>query len=87
MDMWPIPFHNDDPINAQLDNTGKIIVALQPTPPLHSFVYPISEEKSSAQSNLLMIFKWNMWWGMNVMNDGKLILWFSNDENEMQFKI
>ena len=38
-----IPFQNDDPINDQLDNTGKFLVALEPTSPLHSFVYPISE--------------------------------------------
>ena len=33
-----IPFHKYDPINAQLDNTVKIIVALQTTYPLHSVV-------------------------------------------------
>ena len=43
VDIQPIPFNNYDPINAQLDNTGKHLVALQPTYPLHSVVYPISE--------------------------------------------
>ena len=38
-----IPFHNDDPINANFEKTGKILVALKPKPPLHSIVYPISE--------------------------------------------
>ena len=42
----PIPFQNDDPINAHIENTGKILVALQPKYPLHSVVYPISEAKS-----------------------------------------
>ena len=28
VDIWPIPFHNDDPINAHIDNTGKVLVAL-----------------------------------------------------------
>ena len=44
--MCPIPFKNNDPINAQLENTGKILVALKPTPPLYSVVKPISETKS-----------------------------------------
>ena len=26
VEIWPIPFHNDDPINDQLDNTGKTLV-------------------------------------------------------------
>ena len=46
VEILPIPFHNilstDDPINSQLDNTVKHLVALQPTYPLHSVVYPIS---------------------------------------------
>ena len=37
----PIPFHNYDPINAQLNNTDKILVALQRTSLLHYVVYPI----------------------------------------------
>ena len=32
----PITFHNNDPINAQLANTGKILVVLKPTSPLHA---------------------------------------------------
>ena len=54
-----IAFHNDDPINAHLDNTGKTLVVLQPKSPLHYVVRPISESKSSTQSNLLMFFKRN----------------------------
>ena len=33
-----IPFQNDDPINAQLDNRGKSLVALKPTSPLYYVV-------------------------------------------------
>ena len=52
---WVIPFHNDDPRNAQLENTGKISVLLQPTCPLHSVVYPISEAKSSTPFNPFVV--------------------------------
>ena len=38
VDILPIPFQNDDFINDQLENTGKILVTLQPEPPLHSVV-------------------------------------------------
>ena len=31
--IWLITFQNDDPLNAHLNNTGKKIAALQPTPP------------------------------------------------------
>ena len=48
---WTIPFQNDDTINSQLENTGHFLVALQPTPPLHSVVYPISEANSSDTFN------------------------------------
>ena len=41
VDIWPIPFHNYDPINAQLDNTGLILVALKITSPLNYVVYTI----------------------------------------------
>ena len=30
VEVWPTPFHNDDPINSQLENTGNVLVALQP---------------------------------------------------------
>ena len=46
IEILPITFQNDDPINDHLKNTGNILVALQPTPPLHSVVYPISEANS-----------------------------------------
>ena len=59
VEIWSISFQNDDPINSQLDNTGKNVGALQPTYPLHYFVYPISEENSSTSFNLLMCFKKN----------------------------
>ena len=55
VEIWPIPFQNilstDDLINYYIENTGKILVALQHTPPLHSFVYQISEAKPSTPFN------------------------------------
>ena len=41
VDIWPIP-SNDDPINAQIDNTRNISVTLHPKTVLHSVLYPIS---------------------------------------------
>ena len=38
VDIWPTPFQNDDPIYAQLDNTGNVLVELQPKPQLNSIV-------------------------------------------------
>ena len=73
VDIRPIPFHNNDPINNQLENTGDILVALQPKYPLHSVVYPISESKSSTTFKSLIRLKQNRWWVMNVMNNGKWI--------------
>ena len=70
-EIWPIPFKNNDPINAQLENTGKILVVLRTTSPLDYVVYPISEGNSSTTLNLLIRFKINILQGMNVMNDGK----------------
>ena len=35
------PFHNDDPINDQIEITVKILVSLQPKSPLHFVVYPV----------------------------------------------
>ena len=40
VDKWTIPFHKNDLINAQLNNTGKNLVALQLKYPLHYFVEP-----------------------------------------------
>ena len=57
--IWSITFHNDDPINAHLDNTGKILFALKPKYPLNYVVYPISESNSSTPSNLLIRLKRN----------------------------
>ena len=54
VDIQPKPFHNDNLLNAQLDNTGKRLVALKPTYPLYSGVYPISEVISSTPFNLLI---------------------------------
>ena len=31
VDIHPAIFQNDDPLNSQLNNTDKILVALQPT--------------------------------------------------------
>ena len=36
-----LQFMKYDPINAHIKNTDKIVVALQPKPPLHYVVYPI----------------------------------------------
>ena len=74
VDIWPIPFQNGDPIYYQLDNTGKILFALQPTSSLQSFVYPISEANSSTPFNFLIFLKHKRWWVINVINDGKSIL-------------
>ena len=46
VEIWPITFHNDDTFNAQLKNTGKIVVALQPTSHLYFVVKPIPEALS-----------------------------------------
>ena len=43
VEILTITFQNDDPINDQIENTGKISVALQPKSPLHSRLYTISE--------------------------------------------
>ena len=71
VEIWSIPIHNYDPINDQLENTGKILFALQPTSPLHSCVYPVSDPNSSTPFNLLVQFKRNRLWVMNVVNFGK----------------
>ena len=55
-DIWPITFNNDDPISAHIENTYKLLVALQPTHPLHSIVYPILEANLSNPFNLLIYF-------------------------------
>ena len=52
VDIWPIPFQNDNSINAQLEYTGKILVVLKPTSPLHYVVYPISYSNPSNKFNL-----------------------------------
>ena len=57
VDIWPIPFQNDDPVNDQLENTDKILVALQAKSPLHYVVYLISEANSSTQFKLLILLK------------------------------
>ena len=41
VEIWPIPFQNDNRIKAQLENTDNILVALQPKFTLHHTVYPI----------------------------------------------
>ena len=64
------PFQNDDPTRAQLDNTGKSVVALQPKSPLHYVVYAIIEANSSTTFNLLIRLDKNRWWVINVINDG-----------------
>ena len=73
IDIQPILFQNDDPINAQLDNTGNILVTLQPYYPFHYVVYPISEANSSTPFNFLIHLKKSRWWGMNAMNNEKQV--------------
>ena len=60
-EIWPIPFQNYDTINAHLDNTAKISVALQTTSPLYSVVYPIYHLTS-----------WYVW---GKKGDGEWRLW------------
>ena len=72
-DIFPITFHNNDPLNDQLEITGKQLVALQPYYQLHSVVYTVSYPNSSTTFNLLIQIRQNRVWGMNVMNDGKWI--------------
>ena len=60
IEIKPRPFHNDDTINAQLDNTSKTLVALQPISPLKSVIQQISEAKSSTLSNLSIRLKQNI---------------------------
>ena len=60
-------FHNYNLINSQIENTGKSLVALQPTSQLHSVVYPILEANPSTPFNLLIRFKQRQVMG-NEMN-------------------
>ena len=73
-DIWPIHFHNYYPINDHIYNTGKNLVSLQLTPPLHYVVYQNSEANSSNPYKLLVLLNQNRRWGVNSINDGKLIL-------------
>ena len=76
VEIWPMPFQNDDTINARFDNTGKMLFAFQPKYSLRYVVYPNLKTNSSSPFNSLIILKRNSWWGINVMNDGKWIsLW------------
>ena len=59
VDIITISFQNDDFINSQLENMGKLLVALQPKSPLHSVVYPISEANSSTLFRFLVRFNKN----------------------------
>ena len=59
VDIWPIPFQSGDPVDAQLDNTCKIVVELQSMCLLHYVVYQISKGKSSNPFNLLICLKQN----------------------------
>ena len=69
VEIFPIPFHNNDPINDQLENIGKFLVALQPKYPLHSVVYTTSEA--------------NSWTPFNS-GDGEWMLWMSGNGFMMQ---
>ena len=62
VEIWPTPFQNDDPINSQFENKGKLSVALQPKSSLHSDVYPFSEANSSTPLNLLINLRRNRRW-------------------------
>ena len=59
VEIQSITFQNGYPMNTHLDNTGKIIVALQPKSLLKYIAYTISEEKSSTPFNLLIRLKEN----------------------------
>ena len=61
IEIQPIPFQNYDPINSQLEHTGKIVVVLKTKPktPLHYVVYPISGANSSTPFNLFICLKQN----------------------------
>ena len=61
VEVHPIPFQNNNTINAQIDNTRKCLVLLQPKPkyPLHYVVYKISEANMSTPFNLLIRLKQN----------------------------
>ena len=39
VDIWPTPFHNYDPLNDQLDNTGKSLVAFKNPNPHYIMLY------------------------------------------------
>ena len=56
VDIRPIPFQNDDTINAHLENTGNYLVALKPKSPLYFVVYAVSNENSSTPFNLALGF-------------------------------
>ena len=43
VEIQPTPFQDYGPINTRLENTGKLLGALQPKYPLHYVVYQISE--------------------------------------------
>ena len=43
VEIRPIPFQNDDTINAHLENQGNILVELQPKYALQYVVYPFKE--------------------------------------------
>ena len=70
--IWPTPFQNGDPINAKLENTGKCLGELQPTYPLHSIVYQISEAKSSTP--------FICWCDLIKTDDGEWMLWMMVNE-------
>ena len=72
VEIQTIPFQNDYPINAQLENTGKILVALQPKYPWHYVVYPILEVNSSTPFSLLI--------RLNKKSDDERMLWIMGNE-------
>ena len=57
VDIWPTPFQNNDHIGAQIENTGKMLVPLQPKSLLHSVVNLILEANSIDRFNLLTSLK------------------------------
>ena len=44
VDIRPITFHNDIPINDQRENKGKMLRELKPDYPLNYVVYPVQKE-------------------------------------------
>ena len=54
VDIWTIHFQNDYSINDNLENIGKRLGALQPTPPLHLLYAQF--QKQTRQNHLTCLY-------------------------------